>query len=373
MSNFRFGIEEEYFVTTLRTGNVRRTMSRMFFRSCQLELGGTVANELLQSQIEVITPPCTSLGEARAHLARYRGVLSQVAGRFGLGIMAAGTHPVAVWPEQRQTPKLRYDEVMADLQMLGRRNMVCGMHVHVEVPDPDSRIELIYRTVPFLPLLLALSASSPFWQGHQTGLLGYRLTAYDELPRTGLPEHFCSSIEYRRYVETLVTAGVIKDESFIWWAIRPSMRHPTIELRIADACTHMDDAICVAAIFRCLVRHLVHDTSLHAELAAVGRAIAEENKWRAQRYGTAAGFIDHVAMKVDPAREVLERLLELIRADAQALDCVPEIEHARAILARGSSAEQQIRVFDDALARGQARPHALKAVVDWLIAATAQV
>ena len=242
---YRIGIEEEYFVSDLRTGNVRRTMSKAFYDACEKELGDVVTPELLQSQIEVRTPPCFTMKEVRDHLTHYRRVLAREAVRRNLAIVASGTHPLAVWPEQKQTPKERYGEVREDLQMLAMRNMVCGLHVHVEVPDRDSRVEIMYRMIPFLPPLLALSASSPFWQGHRTGLLGYRLTAYDELPRTGLPELFRTTAEYRRYIDTLKEAGVIKDSSFIWWAIRPSRAHPTIELRVADSCTHIEDTLAI--------------------------------------------------------------------------------------------------------------------------------
>src|SRR5262249_5854237 len=156
---------------------------------------------------------------------------------------------------------------------LAMRNMVCGLHVHVEVPEPEARVGIMYRLIPFLPPLLALSTSSPFWQGHRTGLLGYRLTAYDELPRTGLPELFRTEQEYRRYVETLTAAGVIKDASFIWWAMRPSLAHPTLELRVADCCTHLEDALCIAALYRGLMRHLIEHPELNAGFDIVGRAL----------------------------------------------------------------------------------------------------
>jgi carboxylate-amine ligase len=218
---YRIGIEEEYFVTDVRTSNVRRAMSQQFFRACKKELGEAVTHELLQSQIEIRTPPCSTTDEARGYLRQFRAALARHAADHGLAIVASGTHPFAVWPEQKHTLKERYGGVMDDLQMLAMRNMLCGMHVHVEVPEPASRVEIMYRVIPFLAPLLALSTSSPFWQGYRTGLLGYRLAAYDELPRTGLPELFHSSGEYQHYLDTLIEAGVIKDASYIWWAIRP--------------------------------------------------------------------------------------------------------------------------------------------------------
>ena len=184
-------------------------MSKSYFRAGKKELGNFVTNEMLQSQIEVATSPCETMSEARAQLRRFRSVLARRAAQHGLAIVASGTHPLALWHEQKQTPKKRYDEVMADLQMVGFRDTLCGMHVHVEVPDPTRRVEIMYRTFPFLPLLLALSTSSPFWQGHRTGLHGYRLAAYDELPRTGFPPLFKTLEEYQHYVAHSLSAQVI--------------------------------------------------------------------------------------------------------------------------------------------------------------------
>lgn len=370
MSLYRMGIEEEYFVTDLGTRNVRRSMSKQFFRECKEQLGDAVTSEMLQSQIEALTPPCKSLAEARESMSRSRTMIASVAERHGLGIVSAGTHPLAIWPRQKATSTPRYDAVMADLQMIGRRNMLCGMHVHVEILDPDRRVEIMYRAIPYLPVLLALSASSPFWRGQPTGLLGYRLAAYDELPRTGLPELFRTSGEYQNYVDTLADAGVIPDASYIWWAIRPSLRYPTIELRIADACTRLDDTLCIAAIFRCLIRHLAAHPELNADFDPIARAITEENKWRAQRYGVNVTLVDPRSREAKPLTAIVDELLGLLEPDATALDCVEEIRHAANILKRGSSADEQLRVFTLARMNGRSRLQSLKAVVDWLLQET---
>ncbi|MBL8590281.1 MAG: carboxylate-amine ligase, partial [Methylobacteriaceae bacterium] len=290
--NYPFGIEEEFFVSSMPGGNTVRRMPADFFAACEAALPGVVEPELLQSQIEVATPPCQSMAEARAALSRYRRTLGAVAADHGLAIIAAGTHPTALWSRQTSTDAARYDRLMKDLQMLGARNMVCGLHVHVGLPDPSRRAGVLTRLIPFLPLFFALSASSPFWQGRRTGLMAYRLAAYDELPRTGLPDAFESDADYRRYVDILVAAGAIPDASYIWWATRVSKAHPTLELRIADACTRLDDAIALAALFRALVRRIDRDDSINAGLGAVTRAIAVENKWRGQRYGVHGRFID---------------------------------------------------------------------------------
>ena len=369
-AQYKVGIEEEYFVVDLRTRNLRTTMPKKFYRTAKALLKDRVTTEMLQCQIEVTTSPCESIGEARRELIRLRSVLAENAGRHGLGIMAAGTHPIALWREQKQTAKERYGKVMSEIQMLGLRDLLCGLHVHVELPDAERRVEVMYRAIPFLPLLLALSTSSPFWQGRRTGLLGYRLAAYDELPRTGLPELFRTKAEYDSYVDALVAAGLIENASFIWWAMRPSLWHPTLELRIPDVCTRIEDGLCIAALFRCLVRHLFNHPELNADLGAVDRALAVENKWRAQRYGIKASFIARDSRAAKTMSETVDELLDRLQTDAEALDCVHEISHARAIVTRGSSAHQQVQVYSQARIAGRSRPKALKDVVDFLLRTT---
>jgi glutamate---cysteine ligase / carboxylate-amine ligase len=366
LTTYRFGIEEEYFISDLRSKSVRSRMSKRFFRACQKALGDQVMSEMLQSQIEVATPPCESMQEARDQLRRFRGTLAEHAAGHGLAIVAAATHPLAFWHEQEQTAKARYGPIMADLQIVGRRDMLCGMHVHVEVRDPARRVEIMYRAIPFLPILLALSTSSPFWQAHRTGLRGYRLAAYNELPRSGFPDLFKTLDEYQSYVDTLIGAGVIEDASYIWWVIRPSLNNPTLELRIADVCTQVEDAVCIAALFRCLVRHLCEQQDLNADLGPIARAIAGENKWRAQRYGTSAHFVDQSSMAAVPIEVVLGNLISRLHSDAQAFGCLGEICWANEILKRGSSADQQLRIYEEARASGHNRVQAMKKVVEWL-------
>jgi carboxylate-amine ligase len=257
--------------------------------------------------------------------------------------------------------------------MVGYRNMLCGMHVHVEVPDLVSRINLIMRLTPYLPLLLALSTSSPFWQGQLTGLRGYRLAAYDELPRTGLPELFRAKEDYDEFIKALVWAKIIPDASYIWWALRPSMGNPTVELRVADSCTRLDDAVAIAALFRCLVRALDRDRDLNAGFDRVGRAITQENKWHAQRYGVAATFVDPFARSPLTTKEWLEQVLDFIAEDVDALGCGPDIKHLHKILAQGSSADRQIAVFNKAKAAGRKRLTAAADVIDWAAAQTQEM
>lgn len=364
---YRFGIEEEYFLSDAATRLAVSNISRAFLTEARARFPGEVQREMLQSQIEVATPPCTQMHQARDALAGLRHELSLIARRHDMSILAAGTHPSATWLRQKATSAARYDRMMRDLQMLGSRNQVCGMHVHVEVPDPEARISIMRRILPFLPLMLALSTSSPFWQGHRTGLMGYRLAAYRELPRTGLPEMFENVADYNRYLDVMIKARAIEDSSFVWWAVRPSRQHPTLELRVADSCTRLDDTVAIAALYRCLIRHLDLNTSLNTEMSAASRAIVLENIWRAQRYGIHAGFVDEASASMRPVDAVLEDVLALIQEDAMALDCEPEIDGLRDILLRGTSADGQLAIFEEAGGRLTDPDKAVVAVVDWLV------
>jgi glutamate---cysteine ligase / carboxylate-amine ligase len=370
---YSFGIEEEYFVVCKSTGQLSDRSSAELLSEGKLDLGATVNSEMLQSQIEIASSVLTDMDTARAELSRARKVLSRIAGRHGLGLAAAGTHPLSVWKEQRITDRDRYVKMRRELQIVGRRNVLCGMHVHVQPPPGASRIDIINRLLPYLPILLALSTSSPFWQAQRTGMKGYRLAAYDELPRTGLPPIFRNDGEYRIFINALVSSGAIPDESHIWWAMRPSARFPTIELRVTDSCTHLEDSLCLAAIFRCLVRCAVRHPELNAQVNSVTRHVVEENRWRAQRFGVGGSLIELDKMRLLPMAEIIEHLLALIRPDAMALGCVTEVEHARTILARGTSADEQIALYEKRRAKGRTRPEALRAVVDWLIKTTADV
>jgi glutamate---cysteine ligase / carboxylate-amine ligase len=342
---FQFGIEEEYFLSDAETLHVPSETPEALFALAECGTGGRVGREFLQAQIEVATEPHVEAGNAKLELKRLRQNVAGAAAEHGLAILACGTHPSARWPDAVQSPKDRYNHVMDVLQMIGQRNMLCGMHVHVEFPDPTRRVDVMTRLLPYLPLFIALSASSPFWQGRVTGLKGYRLAAYDELPRTGLPELFANNVEYDAYVAALMRSGAIKDASHLWWAIRPSLKYPTLELRAPDCCTRIDDAVALAALYRALVRHLYIDTEHNAGLDVVDRSIAVENKWRAQRYGAQGTFVTRSGAL--PVGELLERVLALIAADAAALGCGEEVEGCRRIVVEGTSADTQLRIFTE--------------------------
>ena len=368
---YSFGIEEEYFLVDAQTKSVARTMHDGFLKAAKDATGGRVTGEFLQSQIEVLTPPHTDMAAAREDLRKLRQTVAQIAAEHGLAILAAGTHPTANWKRSRQSEGERYDTVMDDLQMIGQRNMLCGLHVHVELPNANERVDVMTRMLPYLPLFVALATSSPFWQSRQTGLMGYRLAAYDELPRTGVPELFRSQEEFDAYIEALVKAGVIENSSYIWWAIRPSLKHPTLELRAPDCCTRVEDTIAIAALWRTLARRLYRNPWINWDMNAVSRAIVVENKWRAQRYGVHGTFVN-----------IGRRRRDLGRRDARSADrgdhagrrkprLPAEVKHCRAIVDAGTSADAQIAVFKEKEQTGSPDV-ALRAVTDWIAEATLQ-
>jgi carboxylate-amine ligase len=367
VGNFTFGIEEEYFLVDAETKLVARRMPDAFLQEAMEATGGRVSGEFLQSQIEVVSRPHAKVADARNELRSLRQILASVCAKHGLAILAAGTHPTAFWGSALQTQKDRYDAVMEDLQMIGQRNMLCGMHVHVELPDPDERVDVMCRMLPYLPLFLALSTSSPFWQARSTGLKGYRLAAYDELPRTGVPELFRTKEDFDAYVAALVRAGVIEDSSYVWWSIRPSLKHPTLELRAPDCCTRLEDSIAIAALYRTVARHLYCNPWRNFDINAVSRAVVVENKWRAQRYGVHGTFVtEEGAVTVG---EMLERVIEETARDADALGCTEEVAHCRKIVGDGTSADAQLAVFE-AHKGSRNREDALRAVTSWLAEAT---
>jgi carboxylate-amine ligase len=366
---YTIGIEEEYFLVDAATKLVTREMPKTFLAIAKEATNGQVMGEFLQSQCEVATLPHHDIRTAHAELRHLRQTLAKIAADHGLAILAAGTHPTADWGRSQQSEGERYDAVMDDLQMIGQRNMLCGLHVHVELPDPDDRVDVMIRMLPYLPLFIALATSSPFWRSRPTGLKGYRLAAYDELPRTGVPELLRSKEEFDAYVDALVQAGVMQDSSYVWWSMRPSLKHPTLELRAPDCPTLVDDSIAIAALWRSLARRLVRNPELNRDINAVTRAIVVENKWRAQRYGVHGTFVgDHRAITV---ADLVDQVVDETSADAEALGCLAELQRCRTIVGSGTSADAQIAVYEK-FGRTEGRARALSAVTDWLAATTLQ-
>lgn len=369
--NFTIGVEEEYLLVNRESRDLIHEAPTTVLERCEELLGSQVTTEFLQSQIEVATRVCGTPSEIRDELRRLRGTVIRCASEEGLGLIAASTHPSAQWMAQKPTKKERYIGLERDFQAVARRMVICGMHVHVCVVDEDLRLDLINQLTYFLPHLLALSTSSPFWHGDDTGLASYRLTVFDNLPRTGLPGTFDSWGEYRRHVNVLVNTGVIEDPSKIWWDIRPSARFPTIEMRICDVCTRLDDAIVIASLFQCLVHMLYRLRGLNQQWRRYAQMLIAENRWRAQRYGIDGGLIDFGRGTMVPYGELLDEIIELVRPDADVLGCTDEVLQARDILGRGTSAHHQRRVYTEARVAGASNDEALKAVVDMLMTESA--
>lgn len=368
--SFTLGIEEEYLLVDLASRDLARDPPAGMLEECEARLTGQVSPEFLKSQIEVSTRKSASLKEARADLVHLRRTVAEVAGRHGLAPIAASTHPFARWTDQRQTDRARYDVIARDMAAVARRLVICGLHVHVGIDDDDLRIDLMNQASYFLPHLLALSTSSPFWQGEETGLMSFRLSVFDSMPRTGLPDRFESFGEYRRLVERMVGAGLIEDASKLWWDLRPSARFPTLELRIPDVCTRLDDTITIAALYLCLLSMLHRLKQQNQRWRIYALPLIRENRWLAQRYGLDRDLVDFGKGHRVPYAALLEELFELVRVDAERLGCVAEIEHAREIVRRGTSAHGQLAVWRAALAEGRSREEALRAVVDWLVRET---
>ena len=368
---FTLGIEEEYLLVDRESRDLVTNMPPSMLEECAGRCKDQlVSPELLRAQIEVGTRVCGSLAEARESLTELRTVVADVANSHGLAPIAASSHPFAQWTQQKHTERPRYAALYAEMQAAARRLLICGMHVHVGIDDDELRIDLMNQFSYFLPHLLALSCSSPFWEAEDTGLKCYRLTVFDAVPRTGLPERFDSYAEYQRHIRILVDAGLIPDSTMIWWDLRPSARYPTLETRIMDVCTYIEDTLCLTALTACLLRMLYRLRTNNQRWRMYSRLMLNENRWRAMRYSFDAGLIDLGRGRIIPFAQLVEEILELTREDAEALDCVAEVEHVHSILANGTSAHRQLRAHKAALDRGASPEEAVRAVVDHLIQET---
>jgi carboxylate-amine ligase len=368
--SFSIGIEEEYLLVEQTTRDLVREMPQALFEAAQEAMQGQVAREFLKSQIEVGTSVHHTPRQAGAELVRLRRTVAALAAEHGLAPIAASTHPFARWSTQEPTERARYQAIAKDLAGVGRRLVICGMHVHVGIEDDELRIDLFNQARYFLPHLLMLSTSSPFAEGEDTGLKSYRLAAYQELPRTGMPGRFEGWYEYLQTVDLLVRNGIIEDASKIWWDIRPSSRFPTLEMRVTDVCTLIDDAVCVAALYLCILRMLYRLRRANQTWRTYPLLLLAENRWRAQRYGVEGTLFDLGKGELVAFRDLVDELLVMLAEDAAALGCSADLEHARTILARGTSADRQVKHFLARMAAGATREEALRSVVDHLIEET---
>jgi len=367
---FTFGIEEEFFLAHPKSRSLATRVPASMLRACRRRFGDAVAPELLRSQVELVSPVFATYAEALETMTRLRRGVADIAIEKDLRLFAAGTPPIAAWGEQSETPKARYRGLMDMFQIVGRRNVLCGLHVHVAVPAGVDRVQLMNRVMPWLPAFLALSTSSPIWNRDPTGLMSYRQAAYDEWPRTGIPDHFRDEAEYARFVELLAAGGAVKDASFLWWAIRPALRYPTLELRICDVCTRVEDTVAVASLYRCLVSHMLRHPDAAPRWTPFTRRLIDENRWRAKRYGLDAQFLTLDGEPPVACRSVVRALVDEVAEDAARLHCEPALGRIRRLLDEGTSAHVQIKLFERRRAQGDTVTQAMQYVVDWLVAAT---
>jgi glutamate---cysteine ligase / carboxylate-amine ligase len=368
---FSLGIEEEYLLVDLATRDLVSDPPAELLQRCIAETDGRVSPEFLRSQLEVKTSVCGSIDSMRRELTALRRKVCEVAAEYGIAPIAASTHPFARPQRPPHSDGERYAAIAREVQAGARRMVICGMHVHVGLDDDELRIDVMNQLTNFIPHLLALSCSSPFWEGDDMGMQSFRLMLLSSLPRTGLPERFESYGEYRRHLDALVSNGLIEDSTKIWWDIRPSSRYPTLETRVFDCCTHLADTVCLAALNLSLVRMLYRLRRENKSWRRYPRMLIAENRWRAMRFGSDATLLDLARGELRPFNELVEELLSIVREDAVALDCLAETEHARVILKRGTSAHQQMDVYQTARNQGATDGEALSAVVGWLVKTTA--
>ena len=360
---FTLGIEEEYLLVDRDSMQLAHAPTALI-EACQSDFEGQVSPEFLQCQIEVGTRPHANIKSAREDLKRLRSCVSKRAAEYNMAPIAVSCHPFANWKDQHHTRRERYDALQHALGGVARRMLICGMHVHVGIENQALRADLMPQLSYFLPHLLALSTSSPYWNGEDTGLSSYRLTVFDNLPRTGLPPVFGSWGEYERTTGVLVELGVIEDTSKIWWDLRPSHRFPTLETRIMDVQPRLEHTLSLAALAQALTRMLCRLKARNLRWRQYDKFLIGENRWRAQRYGVGEGLIDFGDRSIKPMAELMGELMGMLAEDTEALGTMTEIARLRHIAETGTSSTRQRRVYAEAVARGDDPG---KAVVSHLI------
>ena len=356
------GVEEEYQIIDPETRELKSYITQLLNEKGEI-IDREVKPELMQSQVELGTKVCQNLDELHDELARQRGAICFLAEQKGLRIASAGTHPFSHWMKQEVTPKERYMGSVKELGDVGHRLLIFGMHVHIGIEDRDFAIDCMNVTRYLIPHLLALSTSSPFWNGRETGLKSYRSVVFSDLPRTGLPDYFRDWSTFTSFVGSLVNTGCIPDGSKIWWDVRPHFLFPTLEFRMADAVTTIDEALAIAALLQAVIAWLWDLRQHNMTFRLYRRDLIDENRWRAIRYGIDGQMIDWGKEKELPTRWLIRELLRLVDPYVDDLGSRKYIEHIYTILEHGTSADRQLRVYRES--GGD-----MKAVVDYLIEET---
>lgn len=361
LPKFTIGIEEEYQIIDPETRKLTSYVQK-FLEQGRVVLKDQIQPELMQSQVEVGSRICHSIKEAREELVRLRRSVCDIAESNGLAVVAASTHPFSSWSEQQITSRERYLKLETDLADVARQLLIFGMHVHVGIEDKDLLIDVMDQARYFLPHMLALSTSSPFWEGRDTGLKSYRSIIFENLPRTGLPPEFSSWSEYKEFAHTLVKTGCIDEPTKIWWDLRPNPKFPTLEFRIADVCTKVDEAICLASLMLALVAMLVKLRQSNRSWQRYRHHLIAENKWRAVRYGIDGKLIDFGKQQEVPFPALVNEFVEMLNDVVDEFDIRDEVMYVNTILAQGTSADRQIEAYR--------KSGDLKTVVDQLVTET---
>lgn len=361
MPDFTLGIEEEFQIIDPRTRELRSHITEMIDEG-RMILGEQVKPEMHQSMIEVGTGICANIQEARADVVKLRRTVSSLAETKGLCIAAASTHPFSSWKDQKITPHEHYAALIDEMQVLAESLLIFGMHVHVGIDDREAQIHLMNAARYFLPHLLALSTSSPFWMGTKTGLKSYRSEIFKKFPRTDIPDYFSSYSEYENYVSLLLKTGCIDKPKKIWWDVRPHPHFPTLEFRICDIPSRVDEVIALAALIQAIVARLYRLYRSNMGFRLYRRALIQENKWRAVRWGLDGKLIDFGKQTEVPVRSLIYELLEFVDEVVDELGSRKELDYIHKILENGTSADRQLKTFE--------QTGDLNAVVDQLIAET---
>ena len=358
---FTLGLEEEYQIIDPQTRALRSSAVEILDEGVKL-LGEQIKPEMIQSMFEVCTGVCNNIQEARTDLTHLRSVASSLAHNQGLTIVAAGTHPFSLWQDQKIFDAKRYEEIVEEVQMAARSLLIFGLHVHIGIPHPERAIQIMNAARYFLPHVLALSTSSPLWQGRHSGFKSLRSEIFKQLPRTDIPDHFDSYSSFQRYLELLIATGCVDNGKKIYWDVLPHPFFPTLEFRICDIPTRVDDTIAIAALFQAIVAKLNKLLDQNLTFRLHHRMLIQENKWRAVRYGLDGRMIDFGKGKEAPVRDLIRELVGFVDDVLDELGSRHEVEHIETILQRGTSADEQLQVYRET--------SDLTAVVDHLIDGT---